>query len=81
MQDRKSVIIAKFKKAVPSFKYTDVLHGTTIGSGAFGTVKLGYKGLLLNVFVTNPRINIYLQKYWYIVKCQEMLTSPFLWHD
>ena len=27
---------------MPSFKYTDVLHGKTTGSGAFGTVKLGY---------------------------------------
>ena len=27
---------------MPSFKYTDVLHGKTIGSRAFGTVKPGY---------------------------------------
>ena len=39
---KKSAIIAKFRKALPSFKYTDALHGKTIGSGAFGTVKLGY---------------------------------------
>ena len=37
-----SGIIAQFLKALPSFKYTDVLHGKTIGSRAFGTVKLGY---------------------------------------
>ena len=41
-KDKKGAIIAKFRKAVPSFKYTDDLHGKTIGSGAFGTVKLGY---------------------------------------
>ena len=33
--------MAKFRK-LPSFKYKDVLHGKTIGSEAFGTVKLGY---------------------------------------
>ena len=41
-KDKTSGIIAKFRKALPSFKYTDVLHRKTIGSGAFGTVKLGY---------------------------------------
>ena len=41
-KDKARGIIAKFRKALPSFKYTDVLHGKTIGSGAFGTMKLGY---------------------------------------
>ena len=74
-KDKKSVIIAKFRKALSSFKYTNV------GSGA--TVKLGYivsmqQKVAVKIFCKNCRINIYLQKDCFIVKCQEILTSPFL---
>ena len=37
---KKNALIAKFKKALPSFKYMDLLHGKTIGPEGFGTVKL-----------------------------------------
>ena len=35
-------MIDKFRKTLPSFKNTDVLHVKAIGSRAFGTVKLVY---------------------------------------
>ena len=39
-KDKKNALIAKFRKALPSFKYRDLLHGKTIGPGGFETVKL-----------------------------------------
>ena len=41
-KDKKSAMIDNFRKALPSFKNTDVLHVKTISSGAFGTVQLVY---------------------------------------
>ena len=38
----KRAIIATLRKTLPSFKYTNVLHGKTIVREGFGTVKLGY---------------------------------------
>ena len=82
----KSAIIAKLRKAFPSFKYTDVLHGKTIGWEAFGTVKLGYivsmqQKVVIKSFCDEYSNQHILAEGLVYSEMSGNINFPFLWHD